>query len=719
MITAPFFDARWLWINHPINDERDRRMRFRKTFDLPAVPEKFEALISADSRYNLYVNGQFVHHGPGRNTPPVCGFDRIDLASYLHAGKNLIAIQAYQFGDSNYSYAYFRAAGVIFYAPGVKSDESWKISEDPGYIRAVAKGSRQYAFQEFYDCRLSDRSWLEADFDDSAWESTPGRAAGAMPWHTFEERDIPLLTSGMIYPEKIVAVSGHEPDKDWRNIESVILPYHRETPDYQLPGAVDEPTCFVYDFGREVVGMLHFIFEAEDAMDFLVCEMLDGLTPRITEPGELHTAYGGRLYPAKDRVNEHELTLPWGMRYLVLFNRGKGKFKCEVSLRECRYPLDVAAEFHSSDPLLQKIWDMCLSTQKSCMADTYIDCPTREYAQWWGDALVQSQNTFALADDPRLLRRGLRVMARQTTPEGLTYGVSPGCGHVCILPDYSAMYLVTLLADYEQTRSLEMWRELRETASGIISYFEKYIDENGKVPFDERYWLFVDWCNSLDKVKPYNFIILWGIRAAAELAELSAMPEDKTLLERCRKLEKKLLKGLDFENIAPHTAALAILLDVAPERHRQLLDELLLPMIRGNHDHPVQPDAYFMYYVFEAVGKYGYAGEIIDCIRRWWKEFADAGLDTVPEHFFGKTKQYTSMCHAWSAHPLKFFSSILLGVRRLSPGWDEVAFAPVVPVGVDVSGVVPTPHGNIAVSVTWNGDKMEKSISLPPGIKCR
>ena len=720
MLETPFKNARWLWVPQAQRDERDRRVRLRKVFEISELPEKFEALVSADAKYNLYVNGQFIHHGPARSTHPVWSFDRIDLAPYLRSGKNLIAIQGYQFGLSNYTYIFSGAAGVIFLAPGVKSDETWKISEDPGYIRAVARGSGQYGFQEFFDCRKSDRQWFtDIDYDDSCWESTPGRAAGSMPWHEFEERGIPLLTNTMLGPAQAVSASGHEVDPQWQNIQSAIISYHREKPEYHEPHEVEKPTCLVYDFGREAVGMLHFVFEAEDAVDFLVCEKLDGLTPRITSPGELHTAYRGRLYPVPGRVNEHELTLPWGMRYVVVFNRSGGHFKCEVSLRECRYPLDIQGKFVSSVPEFQQLWDMCELTQKCCMADSYIDCPTREYAQWWGDALVQSQNTFRLAGDPRLLRRGLVSMSRQLTPEGLTYRVTPGCAHVCILPDYSAMYLVTLLADYEQTASLEMWRKLRSTASGIISYFEKYITQDDIIPFDDRYWLFVDWCNALNKVEPYNLIVLWGIRCAAKLAEISQEAEDKAILERCNLLDLRLSRGIEkmLTSPAPHSAALAIMLDIYPEKHEEWLREILLPLLEGNHDHPVQPDAYFMYYVFEALKKSGHEKQIIDCICRWWQEFADAGCSTMPEHFFSDRVRYTSMCHAWSAHPLKFFSELLLGVRQCAPGWQTVAFKPVRIPGAKFSGTVPLPQGNAHVTVDWSVEPPVKELVLPEGVK--
>ena len=124
-----------------------------------------------------------------------------------------------------------------------------------------------------------------------------------------------------------------------------------------------------------------------------------------------------------------------------------------------------------------------------------------------------------------------------------------------------------------------------------------------------------------------------------------------------------------------------------------------------------------MYYIFEAVKKYGYSAEIIDCIRRWWGEFIDAGLSTAAEHFMTAEPNFVSMCHAWSAHPLKFFSELMLGIRQRSARWDEVAFEPYIEPGMVISGKVPTPHGFIEVNLDYRGSELKKSLVLPPGIK--
>ncbi len=95
----------------------------------------------------------------------------------------------------------------------------------------------------------------------------------------------------------------------------------------------------------------------------------------------------------------------------------------------------------------------------------------RAETQWWGDARVQAWNTFHLGGDTRLFRRGIRQIAAQTTPNGLTYGHSPTIAHNCVLPDFTLMWLLTLWDDYWQTGSLETFIEHRATVgqgTGIL-----------------------------------------------------------------------------------------------------------------------------------------------------------------------------------------------------------------------------------------------------------
>lgn len=66
---------------------------FRREFDISSDITKADFHLFADSRYALYVNGQFVLTGPSRFDPISPEYDTIDLKGYLKQGKNVIAVK--------------------------------------------------------------------------------------------------------------------------------------------------------------------------------------------------------------------------------------------------------------------------------------------------------------------------------------------------------------------------------------------------------------------------------------------------------------------------------------------------------------------------------------------------------------------------------------------------------------------------------------------------
>ena len=747
-----FPDAQWIW-SHDF-DKRDYRMHFRRVFELESLPEELEIKITADSRYTLWINGEYVNNGPARGFQRHWPFDRIDISPYLNVRKNVIAVMAYQYGTSNYSYSYEHSSGFLLSASvgdlNLSTGANWKIREAPGYINDVARASKQYSFQEFFDCRIGDDNWLSVDYDDSAWDDNVlCRAVGAMPWHGFEKRNIPLLTKNIFIAKKIIARTKHEVAENWQKLQNIGVLYKNEKCDWQKVDDNAENISFspavtgqLIDFSQELVGILNFeIDNAEDGeiLDFMVCESLSGHIPDL--PGvdrPVVTSFGGRII-LKKGVNKHELTLPWGFRYLLLFCRGASSINVKTFVRQTIYPLEVTGTFHSSDDKLNSIWRMSEHTQRCCMVDAYIDCPWRENAQWWGDALVQVKNTFCLADDTRLFERGLRQIASQKTPNGLTYGMAPTCGHNCILPDYSAMWIITIHAHYWQTGKIDMWLELRDTVDGILNYFESQLSSDGLLQYDDRYWLFLDWCPELHKTDTptvFNLIYLWALQSALELAKVAKDQKrvkiySKSILNIKHAIKSKLYNsetcflydGLTceeelVEKHSPHTATLAIITDFLPEAHDLWFNEIILPLVRGKREEKIMPTSYFMYYIFEALKSKGYMAEVADCVRRWWSEFVDAGCSTTPESWLEQVVRGTwSFCHAWSAHPLVQFSEIILGVRQRAPGWNKISFDPLMTKGQKASGSIPSPHGIIKVEWDWTGSKAIKNIQLPDGIQ--
>ncbi len=74
---------------------------FRTEFDLDEVPRRVTAFVSADTRYQLYVNGRFV----GRGVPPCQRwhqyYDERDLTGFLAPGRNCIAAVVNHLGGTD------------------------------------------------------------------------------------------------------------------------------------------------------------------------------------------------------------------------------------------------------------------------------------------------------------------------------------------------------------------------------------------------------------------------------------------------------------------------------------------------------------------------------------------------------------------------------------------------------------------------------------------
>ena len=714
---AIFPDAFWLHNNHQLPGyEQDRRIQFRREFELDAVPEKVVVNVTADARYTLYVNGEWVGHGPARGVQEQWPYDELDITSYLKPGENVIAALLYHYGTSNYTYIYCGIHGFLLAGRAgevnLGTNTEWFLREAPGYIRAVGRCASQYAFLECFDCRESEENWMMPDYCiDNTWRHPfeyDLRMPGAAPCTNFIKRYFPMPAGEMKYPElraqgKLVSGS------DWQTLKHIreYIPADKITWDGSAGGAS------VFDFKGEVVGHLRFDIDASEdgqVVDYYCFEAFnpDG-TPWLSER---FSVYGGRLYLKKGH-NHHELTMPWGFRAVMCLDRSGGELDIALSVRETVYPMDIKGKFIVDDKRLTDIWNICLETQKHCMYDAYMDGPWREFAQWWGDALVQAVNTFALSTDDRLLVRGHEIMAARTLPNGLTYGVAPGLSPSAVLPDYAAIFLISLYSHYWQTGSTELYTKHRDTAFNIVKFFVSESAE-GIMPVDRRYWYFVDWCKDLDKEETYNLLAVYGMDKIAELADLTG---DSEVSAVCRECADRICAALELKDPAPHAVALAVMSGRFTGRHEEWKQQIILPFLASDHRVPRRPSIYFSYYVFEAAKILGCDAEIIDAIYRWWGELLDLGLTNTPEHWPENFSGGNSRCHAWSAHPMVFFRDIICGVRQKGVSWSEVTFKPLGVPGKLVTGEFPTPHGIIKVSVDRRDGAGKDEIILPQGVR--
>lgn len=110
-VNPELLNDRWSarWIAHPHHvdpsaaDYRSPRAygvyHFRRSFDLPAKPGRFVVHVTADQRYQLYVNGKRVAWGPARADLKHWRYESVDLAPHMRAGVNVLAAVVWNFAE--------------------------------------------------------------------------------------------------------------------------------------------------------------------------------------------------------------------------------------------------------------------------------------------------------------------------------------------------------------------------------------------------------------------------------------------------------------------------------------------------------------------------------------------------------------------------------------------------------------------------------------------
>ncbi len=212
-------EPKYVWTDSIGEDRADYAM-FRNEFN---VRGKANCIINlfVDSRYHLFVNGEFVNFGPARFYPENPQYDSYDISHLLKDGKNVVAVKALSNGTYTYqvplSKAGFIAWGEIKKAKRVMHDlatpGNWKCRSMEGYDQDAPKMSFATGPIEVYDARKDPKDWCLPDFDDATWE-TPVPIEDQQHWGTLTPRTIPALTQDKQPAAKLLGVYSVKQDEE-------------------------------------------------------------------------------------------------------------------------------------------------------------------------------------------------------------------------------------------------------------------------------------------------------------------------------------------------------------------------------------------------------------------------------------------------------------------------------------------------------------------------
>ena len=355
---------------------------FRKQWRMEGTPERATLHIFADTRYILWINGQYVERGPCRFVPSHPEYDTLDVTSRLRQGDNAIAVVVHHYHDGVMKDDGSEVNGrVARHVPGLTA--MLDITERDGRHTSLStdmtwRGSTKHRFgpsgvapssiPDRIDARRDSGDWTLAGFDDSSWEK-PVRVDGRK-WGPLGPRSVPLLRETEVKPLTLIECAGKAVRKSLTEM---------------LPIEMKRGEQLVIDAGQFVQAYSMVDLEAQDGSE-LEIEYAQRFFDTARQPSQSHGHVN--RYIARAGKQTYISGDTFGCKYVVVRLESGRVRLLGMRLVNRLYPFEVAGRFQSDDKLLNQLWQIGINTVRLCSEDAYVDCAGRERAAWLGDMVV-------------------------------------------------------------------------------------------------------------------------------------------------------------------------------------------------------------------------------------------------------------------------------------------------------------------------------------------
>nr|WP_316615701.1 alpha-L-rhamnosidase N-terminal domain-containing protein [uncultured Alistipes sp.] len=735
------WDARWI-ASGEVSEGEFEAYRFRKTFPLERVPSRFVINISADPRYELFVNGRRVHRGPARGTLQNWCYETLDIAPYLKEGDNVIAATVWNYGRWSGGAQVSLCTGLIVQGEteresAVDTDSSWKSRYDRSlapslvYLQDVEPGL-------IVDGNRYPWGWEQPGYDDSRWpsavETEPGRPALACRGQVraLVPRTIPLMESRPENAPVIRRSEGIDADDNFKKGKPLTVPARTRATlllDQQyLTNAY--PTLTVSGGKGAKISLTYseamYVNDREKGnRNEIEGKHIRGFTDVFYPDGQAGRTFGPLWFRCYRYVQMEIETADEGLTI--------DGWNAEFT----GYPFRENGYFRSDDPELAKIWETGWRTARLCAGETYYDCPYYEQMQYMGDTRIQCLISLYVSGDDRLMRRAINDIASSVTQEGILRSRYPTKVDQ-IIPSFS-LYWINCLHDYWMHRDdPDFVRSYLPVLKSVLGWYERKIDPNTGMLGQMPYWNFLDWPKQwpwttyeppTGGVPPsgrsggssimtlqlaytlgdaVELLDHFGERALADKYRRIRDGLCSATMTRCFDSERNLLADdIARSSFSQHASIMGILSGaVGRERERQVFEALCA-------DTTLTPaTVYYQFYLVRAMIRAGLADRYAERLDTW-RDMIAAGLTTFAE----EPEPTRSDCHAWSASPNYYLLATVCGIVPASPGFGSVLVEPHMGPLAQVSGGVPHPKGMIEVDFKKKGDRITGRIVLPEGLE--
>jgi len=720
----------------------------RKSFTLAAVPKKFVVNVTADNRYELFVNGTRVSTGPARGDLDYWRFETVDLAPQLKAGDNVLAAVMWNFaGDAPMAQVTYETGfllqGDTKAEAAVNSNKTWKGTENTSI--SLVPIDRASIFNEYYvgstgeqvDASSYPWGWQTPEFNDSGWgevdEITIGgpRAIRDSPARWFlVPRTIPQMEDTAERFTRVARSDGTPlQDAFLQGSSPWTIPAHTTAKALLDRGYLT--TAYpevVTSGGKGALVTLTYAEALHEATtdgtkgpkgnrDEVTGKVIGGLKDRFLPDGGKSRTFRPLWWRAYRYVEVAVTTADEP----VSIDDVRGAFSA--------YPFQLRATFESDDPVLSKIWDVGWRTARLCAHETYMDTPYWEQLQYVGDTRIQALISLYSTGDDRLVKNAIELFNESRMPDGLTQSRYPTMLPQ-IIPPFSLFWIGMMRDLYQYSGDAASLKKYLHGAGTVLDWFADRRMPTGLLGRLE-WWNFVDWVEGhgfengeppTEKDGGSAILSLQFVLALREAADLEAAFGSAETAARYRSLADRVgaaVRRLAWDpakqafadtptqkTYSQHVNALAILADIVPEADRPALMKKILTDVSLT-----QATYYFRFYVIRALKKAGLADEYLAQLGPW-RTMLELGLSTWAE-----TPEPTrSDSHAWSAHPNYDLLTTVAGILPAKPGFSEVRIEPHLGSLKTLKASVPTPRGMVTVKYERKGDELNADVTLPEAV---
>ena len=714
------------WITVADPPRPNQWLAFRRDFEL-TDPASLQMAIAVDSKYWLWIDGQMVVREGGLKrgpTPDDTYIDTVRPKRALAAGKHQIAVLVWYFGKHGFSHNDSGRGGLYFEAaatpesqsgPGSKSESESESSSEPGAMsgsdpamrllnsddRWVARvhpafGQTGPPHPNFrlpesnihFDARQDLDGWLVADVKSLPWPAAiPVGPAGCRPWGELVDRPIPLF--------KDFGVA------KYANQDALNLPRISD----------GTPIRCRLPYNAQVTPVMHIVAPEGVTIGIQTDNYRGGSAPNVR--CQYITRSGDQTYENLGWFNGHE----------VIYDIPAGVTVQSLSYRQTGYATEPTGRFECDDEFLNRLRQKAVRTLYITMRDTYVDCPDRERAQWFGDAVLELGEAFYAMDrrSDLLAKKGIAELMGWQRDDHTIFSPIPAGNYHDELP----MQMLASVGRYGiwtyalHSGDLQTVADVYDRVGDYLSLWQ--IGDDGLVVPRKGGWTWGDWGNHKDMPLLFSGWYCLALDGRREMARALGRDDDVAILDRQITslrfaFNRTYWNGTQYRSPGhlgetdDRGHALAVVAGIADPSQYDAITEILR---RQRHSSP-----YMEKYVLEALYKMRRPTVAIERMKQRYAAMVQSDLTTLwegwgigNEGFGGGT-----INHAWSGGPLTILSQFAVGIQPTSPGYKTIQIDPQLGPLQFATATVDSVAGVIRVDVRRTDDQTIVKVDCPTGV---